>query len=48
MVPTMDGDLLDGCLFLFVAFLFDLFLGLNKLPTFVLGDVTSNACFEAW
>jgi hypothetical protein len=44
----MDGDFLDGCLLLLVAFLFDLSLVLNKLQAFVLGDATSNACSKAW
>jgi hypothetical protein len=48
MVQVVDGDLLDGCFLLFVIFLFGLFLILNKLQAFVLGDTTSNACFEAW
>jgi hypothetical protein len=48
MVLAMDGDLLDGCLLSFVAFLFGLFLVLDKLQAFALGDATSNACSEAW
>jgi len=44
MVLAMDVDLLDGCLLLFVAFLFDLPLVLDKLQAFDLGDITSNAC----
>ncbi len=48
MALTMDGDSLDICLFLFVVFLFGLPLILGKLQAFVLGDITSNVCFEVW
>jgi hypothetical protein len=44
---AMVGDLLDGCVLLFLAFLFDLPLVLDKLQAFVPCDATSNACFEA-
>ncbi len=48
MVSTMDGDLPNRCLFLFVIFLFGLPLALGKLQALVLGDITLDACYEVW